>query len=161
MLWAHFQSPFGLERHEIRILSTNFPPFISGVFPIAPDPQEYQTVDLAGKRGTGLMAQENVRLRLEAADGSGTKEYRIDSGRVEVRIWQSHREYDLPENSWHEVNAEELSAHVERNTVVARWLELRLGWRRLLQACVSEGARESTRAETYRSREDFGETRAA
>ncbi len=34
---------------------------------------------------------------------------------------------------------EQLSIHVERNTVVAQWLERRLGWRRLLQACVDQG----------------------
>ncbi len=119
-----------------------------------------QTIDLAGKRGTRLMAQENVRLRLEARNGSATKEYRVDQGRIEVRTWHSRDGYDA-ENSWQELNAEEVSNHVERNTVVARWLERRLGWRRLLQACVSEGPREWKRGEDYSAAEDHDESRAA
>jgi hypothetical protein len=84
------------------------------------------------------MPQHNVRLRLEAGDGSATKEYRVDDGRVEVRSWQPHIGYDAAEHSWHQLTPEQLSTHVERNTVVAQWLERRLGWRRLLQACASQ-----------------------
>ena len=121
-----------------------------------------QTIDLAGKRGTRLMAQENVRLRLEARDGSATKEYRVDRGRIEVRNWQSRAAHDVAENSWQELNPEELSNHVERNTVVARWLERRIGWRRLLQACARDGPHQWRRGEEdYSAAEDHDESRAA
>jgi len=101
------------------------------------------------------MVQENVRLRLEAADGSATKEYRIDDGKVEVRSLYSHSRYDPPESSWHRLTPQQLSTHVERNTVVAQWLERRLGWRRLLQACVNQEPHDWTTAE------DFVDTHAA
>ena len=104
---------------------------------------------LAGKRGTRTMAQENVRLRLEAADGSATKEYRVDNGRVEVRSLQSYNGYAPPESSWHRLTPQELRTHVERNTAVAQWLERRLGWRRLLQACVSQEPHDWRPAEDY------------
>lgn len=95
------------------------------------------------------MVQENVRLRLEAADGSATKQYRIDDGKVEVRSLHSHSGYDPPESSWHRLTPQQLSTHVERNTVVAQWLERRLGWRRLLQACVSQEPHDWTTAEDF------------
>src|SRR5260370_5754270 len=95
------------------------------------------------------MVQENVRLRLEAADGSATKQYRIDDGKVEVRTLHLHSGYDPPESSWHRLTPQQLSTHVERNTVVAQWLERRLGWRRLLQACVSYEPTEWTTAEAF------------
>src|SRR5712692_3533731 len=69
------------------------------------------------------MVQENVRLRLEAADGSATKEYRIDDGKVEVRSLHSHSGYDPPESSWHRLTPQQLSTHVECNTVVAQWFK--------------------------------------
>jgi len=108
-----------------------------------------------------LIAQEDVRLRLEGRDGSATKEYRLDRGRIEVRDWNSRAGYDASENSWQELDPEELSNHVERNTVVARWLERRLGWRRLLQACVSEGPGDWRTGERYSAAEDHDEGRAA
>lgn len=95
------------------------------------------TISLAGKRGIGTMAQGNVRLRLEAENGSATQEYRLDDGKVEMRNLHSGGAYDPPESSWHRLTAQQLRTHLERNTVVAQWLERRLGWRGLLQACVS------------------------
>jgi hypothetical protein len=79
-----------------------------------------------------------MRLRLESGDGPAVKEYRIERGNVEVR--SLHPEdpsgYDTG-TVWRRLTPEELSIQVEGNTVVAQWLERRLGWRRLLQACVS------------------------
>ena len=95
------------------------------------------------------MAQGNVRLRLEAADGSAIKEYRIDDGNVEVRSLHSRSVYEPPESSWHRLTPQELGTHVERNTAVAQWLERRLGWRRLLQACVSQEPHDWRPAEDY------------
>ena len=82
------------------------------------------------------MTETNVRLRLEIEDGSTGREYRVHEGKVEVRSLQSRGESHPAEGRWHRLTSQQLSIHVERNTVVARWLEHRLGWRRLLQACV-------------------------
>ena len=84
------------------------------------------------------MTPENVHLRLEAEDRSATQEYRVDDGKVEVRSLHPPSGYDPPESSWYRLTPQQLRTHVERNTVVAQWLKRRLGWRRLLQACVSE-----------------------
>ena len=85
------------------------------------------------------MSLGSMRLRLGSGDGSPAKEYRIEDGNVEVRALD-------PEDGsvrrtggvWWRLTPEQLSNHVERNTVVAQWLERRLGWRRLLQACVGQ-----------------------
>jgi hypothetical protein len=74
-----------------------------------------------------------MHLRLEAADG--IEEYRVHNGDVEVRQLQ----YPIEEDRvWYRLTAEELKRNVDRNTVVAQWLIRRLGWRRLLRACVAE-----------------------
>jgi hypothetical protein len=73
-------------------------------------------------------------LRLEGPDRSAGQEYRIYDGQIQVRGLQQPEEDD----GWHRVTADQLADHVKRNTVVAQWLERRLGWRRLLQACVAE-----------------------
>jgi len=82
-----------------------------------------------------------MRLRLEPGNGSAAKEYRIEDGNVEVRTLDpeggAHRRTG---SEWWRLTPEQLSIHVERNTVVAQWLERRLGWRRLLQACVGQEA---------------------
>jgi hypothetical protein len=79
----------------------------------------------------------NLRLRLESGDGFPVKEYRIEDGSVGVRVFDPKGPSD--ESDWRQLTSDELKTHVEHNTVVAQWLERRLGWRRLLQACVSEG----------------------
>jgi len=81
----------------------------------------------------------SVRLRLESSDGSPAKEYRVENGNVEFRTLDPEGRADRhPGSAWWPLTPEQLSLHVERNTVVAQWLERRLGWRRLLQACVGE-----------------------
>jgi hypothetical protein len=81
------------------------------------------------------MAVRSMRLRLEAEDGTAAREYRIDNGNVEVRNLHPPGGHDSSDNSWQRLTPTQLSIQVERNTVVALWLERRLGWRRLLQAC--------------------------
>ena len=81
----------------------------------------------------------STRLRLESGDGSLAKEYRIEDGIVEVRTLDPEvGSVRCSESVWWRLSPEQLSIHVERNTVVAQWLERRLGWRRLLQACVGQ-----------------------
>jgi hypothetical protein len=78
----------------------------------------------------------STRLRLEPDDGSSIQEYSIEHGTVEFRTVDLNREDDRTAEGWHEVSPGELRYHVERGTVVAQWLERRLGWQRLLQQCV-------------------------
>jgi hypothetical protein len=99
------------------------------------------------------MAQENVRLRLEAEDGSAAQEYRVDDGNIEVRSWHSRNRYDPHESTWHRLTRQQLRGHVERNTAVAQWLERRLGWRRLLQACASQEPHDWRTAEDRMDRD--------
>jgi hypothetical protein len=88
------------------------------------------------------MSLGSMRLRLESGDGSPAKEYRIEDGNVEVRMLDPEDGSDRPDRCtgsiWSRLTPEQLSIHVERNTVVAKWLERRLGWRRLLQACLGQ-----------------------
>jgi hypothetical protein len=83
-----------------------------------------------------------MRLRLESGNGSPAKEYRFEDGNVEVRMFDPEDGSDRSDlctgTIWSRLTPEQLSIHVERNTVVAQWLERRLGWRRLLQACVGQ-----------------------
>jgi hypothetical protein len=73
---------------------------------------------------------------LDSVNHSPVKEYRINkNGKVEARMLDCDTEQG---NDWAEVSPEQLSSHVKKNTVVARWLERNLGWRRLLQACVGQ-----------------------
>ena len=81
------------------------------------------------------MALEQMHLRLEATDGSNAEEYRIYDGQVEVRRLQSSNYDDW---SWHRLTPEQLTAHVNAKSVVAEWLKRRMGWRRLLRACLAE-----------------------
>jgi hypothetical protein len=103
------------------------------------------------------MAQANVRLRLEAQDGSQIEEYRILDGRVEVRNLYLYLcgPDDSPDSNWRRVTQQQLRIHVERDTVVAEWLKRRLGWRPLLQACVS------TETYAWKTTEDYVERDAA
>jgi hypothetical protein len=82
------------------------------------------------------MALMPMSLRLEGADGSPGEEYRISDEDIEVRKLHQILEGARRGGAWHRLSAGQLSAHVRRNTVVAEWLQRRLGWRRLLQKCV-------------------------
>ena len=85
------------------------------------------------------MALGSIRLRVESGDGSSATEYRIEDGSVEVRtIPLVGVTVQRAGNVWWRLTPEQLSVHVQRNTAVAQWLERRLGWRRLLQACVTQ-----------------------
>jgi hypothetical protein len=95
------------------------------------------------------MALMPTSLRLEAADGSVGEEYRISDGDIEVRKLHQTIEDARRGGAWHRVTPGQLSTHVERNTVVAQWLQRRLGWQRLLQKCVDlEVANDAGQAES-------------
>jgi hypothetical protein len=77
------------------------------------------------------MSAACMRL-VQSLNHSPASEYRVTKdGKIEARV---------PERSsdWTELSSAQVSSHVMRNTVVARWLEQNLGWRRLLLACVGE-----------------------
>src|ERR1700694_717903 len=92
------------------------------------------------------MSSENTRL-LESINQWPAKEYRIQDGKVEVRTLD-FRTVDCgygQEDAWSELTPQQVSCHVMHNTQVARWLERKLGWRRLLQVCVGEQTSEISR----------------
>lgn len=81
------------------------------------------------------MSLTPMSFRVEDPDGRTIAEYRVRDQAVEVR--------HLPmladdEDEWYRLTAEDLTSHVSRNTPVAQWLMRRLGWQRLLRACVSD-----------------------
>jgi len=80
------------------------------------------------------MALTPMRLRLESAGGRA-EEFRIRNGIIEVRSLQGNSD---AEREWQRVTPEQLTDHVNRNTAVAQWLMRRLGWRRLLRACIAD-----------------------
>ena len=84
------------------------------------------------------MALTPMHLRLEFPDGRGD-EYRIYDGHVEVRpLGTVVENADFEDYSWRQVTPEQLTAHVSNRTILAEWLKQRLGWRRLLWACLDE-----------------------
>ncbi len=82
------------------------------------------------------MRVHNAYLRVEGGEGSG-REYRVVDSHVEVRSLTLHGR-ETAHRAWHRLTPEQLSIHVERNTVVAKWLQHRMGWRRLLHACMGQ-----------------------
>ena len=76
-----------------------------------------------------------MSLRLEAPDGTAVEEYRIDQGAIEVRQVGGCGGNDA---GWRRLTPAQLRDHVNRKTLLAQWLERRLGWRRLLRACLDE-----------------------
>lgn len=90
-----------------------------------------------------------MNLRLEAADGSESEEYRIRGGDIEVRTVRRRDEDQyspsalrrFDDDDWQPLSARQLASHVQGNTVVAQWLRHRIGWRRLILACTDQQTR--------------------
>jgi len=118
-----------------------------GRFSLLPHPSRKTKFNISGqKRGIGPMALMPMNLRLEAADGSESEEYRIHGGDIEVRRVRRFPEYDSDgqsssDDDWETLTAGELSTHVQENSVVAQWLRHRIGWRRLILACADQQTR--------------------
>lgn len=83
------------------------------------------------------MALTTMNFRVEAADGSGVREYRVHDGDIEVRT-SCGLDPSSREDEWRRLTAGEIAGHVQGNTVVAQWLRHRIGWRHLLLACTDE-----------------------
>ena len=90
-----------------------------------------------------------IHFRLELADGHAAEEYRLHQQNIEVRRLQPNQSDVV----WHRLTADEIASHVKRNTVVARWLERRLGWRRLLWACQPEDSADESQSPDQVSRQ--------
>ena len=88
----------------------------------------------AQKEGNQRRLGRNARLRLEPQDGTPAKDYRIEEGEVEVRVLSTP--HHAKGTQWRRLTSAEIAHHVENNTVIARWLEARLGWRAVLKKCV-------------------------
>ena len=75
-------------------------------------------------------------LRITRDDDSAVADYRIEDDRVESRILYTATEgSSATENRWYRLTAEQLSSHIMRDTVVARWLHRRMGVHPLIRAC--------------------------
>jgi hypothetical protein len=78
------------------------------------------------------MWESSTRLRLEPKDGSPVTDYRIQDGQVEVRVLDASGRPSAA-GTWRRLMPDEIASHVRANTVVARWLRLKLGWREVLR----------------------------
>ena len=76
------------------------------------------------------------RLRLDAPDGSPWEDYRIENGHVEMHV--PDVEAKPQKGSWRQLTPEQITWHVMRNTVVAQWLQRRIGLHALLRACTQQ-----------------------
>ena len=74
------------------------------------------------------------KLRLEPGNGSKVEDYRIENGEVEMRSIDPERDEES-HRRWQRLTKEQLIAHVMSNTVVARWLQRRMGVHSLLRTC--------------------------
>lgn len=75
------------------------------------------------------------RLCIDPGNGSPALEYRVEENRIECRVVETGPEKSEIEKPWKAVSSQELSSHVMSGTVVAHWLQRRIGYRRLLLAC--------------------------
>lgn len=75
-----------------------------------------------------------MTFRIETSDAKDVEEYRLIDGCIQPRELQA----DRSSGEWRILTPAELTAHVEKKTIVARWLQQRLGWRVLLRACVAD-----------------------
>jgi hypothetical protein len=91
--------------------------------------------------GSWNMALTTMNLRLEAADGVGTEEYRVHDGEIEVRTSCS-LDPSYGQDEWRRLSANEIASHVRENTAVAQWLRHRIGWRQLVLACTDKDTLE-------------------
>jgi exonuclease I len=67
-------------------------------------------------------------LRIESINGSPVNDYRISGGRVQVRVLDPYgHEYRGSESRWRMLDANDIQLHYALDTVVARWLDERIG----------------------------------
>lgn len=76
-----------------------------------------------------------IHFRLELSNGK-SEEYRIRDGKIETRCRQN--ESSEEDHDWRELTPEQVTDLVDRNSPVAQWLNRRMGWKKLLRACLPE-----------------------
>ena len=74
------------------------------------------------------------KLRLDPGNGSVVEDYRIEDGEVEMRAIDLKHDFE-GHRRWQRLTKEQLVAHVMGNTVVAQWLQRRMGVQSLLRTC--------------------------
>ncbi len=76
------------------------------------------------------------RLHLDPCDGSPVVDYRIANDGVEHRTLETAGEGGTTaEERWQRLTPDQLCSHVMANTVLAHWLQRRMGVHRLMRAC--------------------------
>ena len=79
-------------------------------------------------------------LRVDPGDGSPVQDYRIENGHVEMRVLDIKMKYELEGRCrWQRLTPPQLASHVMGNTVVAQWLQRRMGVHPLIRACAQSG----------------------
>lgn len=85
------------------------------------------------------MALTPIHFRLELANGRA-EEFRIRDGRIETRCLR--KDPSEQDHEWRELTPEQVSDLVDRDSPVALWLNRRMGWKKLLRACLPEQTRQ-------------------
>lgn len=83
------------------------------------------------------------KLRIEPDIDSRTVEYRIEDGFVERRTVEPIGERSAAPETWQRLTSEELTFHVMEETILARWLSHRMGFRWLIRACNQQSSAAS------------------
>jgi hypothetical protein len=73
------------------------------------------------------------KLRVDPGDGSPVEDYRIENGHVEMRVLDFGLNSDR--RQWRRLTREQLISHVMSNTLLAQWLQRRMGVHLLIRAC--------------------------
>jgi len=72
---------------------------------------------------------ETTELRIEPRNSSIVNEYRLNEGRLEMRVRDRSGDlYPAHGTSWRTLTEEELGHHIALNTVVAQWMSSKV-WR--------------------------------
>ena len=74
-------------------------------------------------------------LRIDRDDGASATEYRIEDGHVHTRILKAENPAIA---TWRRMTAEQLTAVVKSDALVAYWLRRRMGVHRLVRACSAD-----------------------
>lgn len=74
------------------------------------------------------------KLRIDPNDGTAVEEYRIENDGVERRILSASGCPSV-DSRWQRLLPEQLASHIMASTVVAHWLERRMGIHGLIRAC--------------------------
>lgn len=83
------------------------------------------------------------RLRVDPGNGSPAQDYRIENGHVEMRLVDFDMERGFENRPrWRQLTSEQLSWHIMGDTVVARWLQRRMGVHSLIRACAQPSGLE-------------------